>query len=49
MEVKSEMACSVRTDDGFTRYGRRFSDLPIRQGFVVEGSFQDLNDEGGNE
>jgi len=32
--------CKVQTRDGFTRYAINPSQLPLRESFVLEGSFE---------
>jgi len=34
------MTCKVQTDDDFTRYANNPSQLPLKESFVVEGSFE---------
>lgn len=34
------MTCKVVTEDGFTRYAQNPSQLPLRESFVLEGSFE---------
>jgi len=34
------VTCKVVTKDGFTRYARNPGQLPLRESFVVEGSFE---------
>jgi hypothetical protein len=34
------VTCKVRSKDGFTRYARNPSQLPLKEGFVVDGSFE---------
>jgi hypothetical protein len=35
------LTCRVDTKDGFTRYAKNPSQLPLGEDFVVEGSFEE--------
>jgi len=34
------VTCKVETEDDYTRYARNPSQLPLKESFVLEGSFE---------